>query len=111
MADYNDEIVEGGSGADVEMDGADEEANGRVLPFAEEGPDDPDKPRSSFISYLTSPVVTLMVGTGDSGTVLTAHQALLMSSPFFGAACADFADDGSVSGPPLPLHLAVARPS
>lgn len=63
------------------------------LPFAEGGEADP---RPTFISYLTSPVVTLIVGTGDNETILTAHQALLIQSPFFAEACAAFTNDGSV---------------
>jgi hypothetical protein len=67
---------------------------GIVLPFAEGGDSDP---RTTFISYLTSPVVTLIVGSAETETILTAHQALLVQSPFFADACAAFADDGSVS--------------
>ncbi|KAK6950532.1 hypothetical protein Daesc_008860 [Daldinia eschscholtzii] len=85
-------------GADVEM-GEGDEAEGTVarnrggdLPF----PDVSDvEPRTSFISYLTSPVVTLVVGSGETETILAAHQALLTQSPFFSDACAAFTDDGS----------------
>lgn len=34
-------------------------------------------------SYLRSPIVTLHIGSGDATTQLTAHQALLLRSPFF----------------------------
>lgn len=34
-------------------------------------------------SYLKSPVITLNIGTGDVATTLSAHQALLVKSPFF----------------------------
>ncbi|KAI8962825.1 hypothetical protein F5Y11DRAFT_321752 [Daldinia sp. FL1419] len=85
-------------GADVEM-GEGEEAEGTVarngsgdLPFAE-GAD--IEPRASFINYLISPVVTLVVGNGETETILSAHQALLTQSPFFFDACAAFTDDGS----------------
>ncbi|KAI0115426.1 hypothetical protein F4814DRAFT_322059 [Daldinia grandis] len=85
-------------GADVDMAEGDE-AEGTVtrnssgdLPFAE-GAD--IEPRISFISYLTSPVVTLVVGTGETETILSAHQALLTQSSFFSDACAAFTDDGS----------------
>ncbi|KAL1869199.1 hypothetical protein VTK73DRAFT_3200 [Phialemonium thermophilum] len=71
-------------------------ANGSELPFAEGGPDDtPPTPRVPFSQHLTSPVVTLIVGRGDSETILTAHQSLLTSSPYFAEQCALFADDGS----------------
>ncbi|KAJ9137098.1 BTB/POZ domain-containing protein [Pleurostoma richardsiae] len=86
------------SGADVEMaEGAEEEvANGRSdMPFAEEEIGEAPAERVTFISYLTSPVVTLLVGSGDHETILTAHQSLLTKSPYFYEACAQFADDGS----------------
>lgn len=93
-------------GTDVDMVEGDDaaeatDANGATdLPFAEEGPEDgPAAPRITFIQYLTSPVVTLLVGSGDSETILTAHQSLLTQSPFFAEACAEFANDGSVSIP------------
>ncbi|KAB5515492.1 hypothetical protein GE09DRAFT_1159781 [Coniochaeta sp. 2T2.1] len=90
-------------GTDVEMVEGDEaaataaDANGpSELPFAEEGPEEtPAAPRVTFIQYLTSPVVTLLVGSGDNETILTAHQSLLTQSPFFAEACAEFANDGS----------------
>lgn len=87
---------------DIEMvEGAEEaaaDANGSAdLPFAEDGPEEaPPAPRTTFIQYLTSPVVTLIVGSGDNEAILTAHQSLLTQSPFFAEACAEFANDGSV---------------
>lgn len=33
-------------------------------------------------SFLTSPIVEIVVGRGDDETVLTAHQTLLLESPF-----------------------------
>ncbi|KAI1419353.1 hypothetical protein F5Y12DRAFT_266486 [Xylaria sp. FL1777] len=81
----------------VEGEGAGDE--GVVLPFAEGGE---SEPRITFISYLTSPVVTLIVGNAENETILTAHQALLLQSPFFADACAAFADDGS------PRHIELA---
>ncbi|KAK3933928.1 hypothetical protein QBC46DRAFT_414371 [Diplogelasinospora grovesii] len=95
-------------GGDVEMEGAggpsgaagdkeeDTNANGSELPFAQEGPEDtPVAPRTTFLQYLTSPIVTLLIGSGDNETILTAHQGLLTQSSFFADACAEFADDGS----------------
>jgi hypothetical protein len=104
MADQN-EIVEdapAAPGADVEMgenEGTEAEgshANSRELPFAEEGLEDPAAPRVSFVQYLSTPIVTLLLGSGDNETVLTAHQGLLTQSPFFAEQCNDFTDDGSV---------------
>lgn len=115
MADsFTDDIIAdppANPGGDVEMgEGAEEGSasasvsaiananpNGSELLFAEEGPDDTPEVRVSFAQYLTSPVVTLIVGSSDAETILTAHQALLTQSPFFAEACAEFADDGSVS--------------
>lgn len=85
---------------DADMEGGDGEEegnlNGSVLPFAQEGPDDLAEARTNFITYLASPIVTLLVGSGESETVLTAHQALLTKSPYFQAACLEFSNDGSV---------------
>ncbi|KAI1265202.1 hypothetical protein F5Y18DRAFT_417321 [Xylariaceae sp. FL1019] len=96
--EFNPDVLEDQPTGDVEMAeeteqdpeaGADNTAD---LPFAEGGE---SEPRTTFISYLTSPVVTLVVGSAENETVLTAHQALLTQSPFFSDACAAFADDGS----------------
>lgn len=65
-----------------------------ALPFAE-GVEEEESARQTFMSYLMSPVVSLLVGA-EGGGVLTAHQALLEKSPYFKDACAAFAEDGSV---------------
>lgn len=63
--------------------------------------------RTSFSTYLTSPVVTLIVGSGDDGpTVITAHQALLTQSPYFRAICDAFEDRESVSPPSMRVPIA-----
>ncbi|KAK4997591.1 hypothetical protein LTR28_013932, partial [Elasticomyces elasticus] len=49
-------------------------------------------PRVTFTDYLKSPVVELVIGTGEEQTALTAHQGLLVRSPFFEQKCARFAD-------------------
>jgi hypothetical protein len=94
-----DPSINGDMPQDVQDDhGAD---NGRSgLPLAEEGGEDPAVPRPTFIQYLTSPVVTLVVGRGEAGALLTAHQSLLTQSPFFAEACAEFTDTVSVSRNP-----------
>lgn len=112
MADVNDDsIVEDSPaipGADVEMgEGLGEDDTTAVAGRSEilnegEGQGEEAQPvpeRTSFISYLTSPVVTLIVGSVENETILTAHQGLLVLSPFFKEACAQFSDDGSVSDP------------
>lgn len=97
------EMTEGGDATPAasqpaEVATATDPATGDNLPFAEGAPEDaPPPPRVSFMQYLTSPVVTLLVGSGDNETILTAHQSLLTQSPFFAEACAEFANDGSVS--------------
>ncbi|KAI0115723.1 hypothetical protein GGR51DRAFT_360615 [Nemania sp. FL0031] len=96
--EFNEPLIEeqpANPGDDVDMgegEGAAAGEEGMVLPFAEGGESDP---RPTFMSYLASPVVTLIVGSAQNETILTAHQALLVQSPFFVDACAAFADDGS----------------
>jgi len=119
MADINDDsIVEGSPakpGGDVEMaEGLGEDDTTAVAGRSEilnegEAEEEPVPERTSFISYLTSPVVTLIVGEGEGETILTAHQALLALSPFFKEACAQFSDDGSVSDSAAPLDPACTR--
>ena len=52
--------------------------------------------RVRYIDYLKSPVIGLLVGQGDEQALLTAHQALLITSPWFADACANFSDEVSV---------------
>ncbi|PHH92363.1 hypothetical protein CDD83_7741 [Cordyceps sp. RAO-2017] len=49
----------------------------------------------SFMSYLASPIVTLLVGRGEDQTLLSAHQGLLVKSPHFASICQSFVEDGS----------------
>lgn len=118
MSDYDDGVPDDAPVADAEMGDADEdEVNGHhAASFTELDDENSKPPRVEFVTHLTSPVVTLMVGSGERGAVLTAHQALLELSPFFSSACAEFADDGSVSPfshPPTPasrpIHLASSQ--
>ncbi|KAF2774398.1 hypothetical protein EJ03DRAFT_263038 [Teratosphaeria nubilosa] len=44
--------------------------------------------RATFLDYLRSPIIELVVGQGDEETALYAHQALLVQSPFFQEAVA-----------------------
>ncbi|KAL8938667.1 MAG: hypothetical protein Q9211_003099 [Gyalolechia sp. 1 TL-2023] len=81
---------------DVEMQGGDN--GGDVVEVAETGaaaegvPDQEEKPTqrdaadrllTQYRSYLKSPMVELLIGSGDSQTLLMAHKALLQKSPFF----------------------------
>lgn len=47
------------------------------------------------LSFLTSPIVEIVVGEGDKQTTLTAHQTLLLDSPFL----SEFVDKFDSSGP------------
>lgn len=61
------------------------------MPFAQEEVEQP----TTFMSYLASPIVTLIVGN-ESQTTLSAHQALLCKSPYFKTICDAFTEEGSV---------------
>ncbi|KAG0647656.1 hypothetical protein D0Z07_6778 [Hyphodiscus hymeniophilus] len=68
--------------------------NDNGLPFQEDAMEDVPA-RVTFIDYLKSPVINLLVGQGDEQALLTAHQALLVTSPWFAEACARFSDEVS----------------
>lgn len=62
-------------------------------------PDEVETPlptRVTFVDYLRSPIVELIVGRDDNKAILNAHQALLVRSPFFNDACAQFGSDTPV---------------
>ncbi|KAL8783936.1 MAG: hypothetical protein Q9213_004266 [Squamulea squamosa] len=90
------EVRVGGSGpadeGDVEMAGGDEGAEVIEIPevggedtVAEGGAAEEEKPaqRVTFVDYLKSPMIELLIGNGDAQTLLMAHKALLLKSPFF----------------------------
>lgn len=52
--------------------------------------------RVTFVDHLKSPIIELLIGEGDAQTILTAHQALLVQSPFFDEACSQFSDHTAV---------------
>ncbi|GAQ06929.1 hypothetical protein ALT_4250 [Aspergillus lentulus] len=54
------------------------------------------KPGLHFLDYLTSPIVELIVGKDEHETSLTAHQSLLLESPFLAQAVAAFSESGPV---------------
>ena len=104
---FTEEIAEETS-ADIEMAGDDTIAqveipapaviaaeDGDILPFQEEPLEDVSA-RVTYIDYLKSPIIGLLVGQGDEQALLTAHQALLVTSPWFADACGKFSDDVSV---------------
>jgi hypothetical protein len=83
-----EEIIQVGMGANVATNGEnglaiqDEEV---VIPT-----------RVTFVDHLRSPIVELLVGEGERQALLTAHQALLVQSPFFEDACSQFSDKALV---------------
>ncbi|KAI4230438.1 MAG: hypothetical protein L6R36_000067 [Xanthoria steineri] len=90
MADPQVQVGGGGTADqdDVEMQGGDEGADvvevGETV--GEEGDAaEEDKPaqRVTFIDYLKSPMIELLIGSGADQTLLMAHKALLTKSPFF----------------------------
>lgn len=50
-------------------------------------------PQTIFLEYLMSPIVQIIVGSGDEETTLTAHKALLAQSPWFEERLSDLPDD------------------
>lgn len=74
--------------------------NGDALPFQYETALEDGPARVTYVDYLKSPVISLLVGQGDEQALLTAHQALLTKSPWFAEACAKFSTDISVSSFP-----------
>ncbi|KAL9101001.1 MAG: hypothetical protein Q9163_003686 [Psora crenata] len=79
---------------DVEMQGGEDleiaETGAGEVPEGDEtiNVDKPSSRTPKFVHYLKSPIITLTVGSGDSQTTLTAHQALLIASPYFASAIA-----------------------
>ena len=81
---------------DVEMEGAEEEAaqfeNGDAADGAGEEEAEKSNPQTVFLDYLKSPIVELMVGSHNEATLLTAHSALLMQSPYFAEKLANLSE-------------------
>ena len=80
---------------DVEMAGEEE-----VADPADDGAADPEEtqvpasnPRTVFLDYLKSPIVRLVIGSGDEETTITAHSAILERSPYFGDKIAGLSPD------------------
>jgi hypothetical protein len=61
------------------------------------------QPRITFANYLSSPIVTLLIGSSDQ-SILSAHQGLLMQSPYFKDICDHFVEDGSPRQIELPEY-------
>lgn len=87
------DMTEGGAEG---AEGAEGETNpeGSEMPATEE---EPTNARTTFLDYLTSPIISLSIGPPDAPALLNAHQGLLSRSPYFAEVCQCFVDDGSVS--------------
>ncbi|RDW65333.1 hypothetical protein BP5796_10025 [Coleophoma crateriformis] len=112
LEDFHEEPAAEGTPADAEMGGevvieidaaAPELTTGEVeyivegagdneMPFAEV-PEEEIHTRTTYVDYLKSPIIGLLVGQGEEQCLLTAHQALLVQSPWFAEACSKFSDD------------------
>ncbi|KAL3425015.1 hypothetical protein PVAG01_04296 [Phlyctema vagabunda] len=79
---------------DAEAVESTEDAGDVELPFQNE-PEDEVPSRVTYIDYLKSPIIGLLVGQGEEQCLLTAHQGLLIQSPWFAEACGKFSDDVS----------------
>ncbi|KAK5211826.1 hypothetical protein LTR47_003754 [Exophiala xenobiotica] len=104
MADNDDPIQIADSGeADVEMGTAEEvqeveeegaEGEGDGDETVEANGDGPaSNPQTVFLEYLKSPIVQLVVGSGEDETTLTAHKAILTQSPYFSDLLSNVEDD------------------
>lgn len=87
-----DEVVEVEAGATVGEQNGDGE-NGLPVPDEE---DEAIPARVTYLDHLKSPIVELAIGRDDDQILLTAHQALLVQSPFFENACAQFDSNSAV---------------
>jgi hypothetical protein len=101
-----DEVLaeDDGAGADIEMGGEEFIAVESEAASADNGvgfevietETEEVAARVTYIDYLKSPIIEILVGEGDNVTVLSAHQALLVQSPFFEDACAQFSENAEV---------------
>lgn len=108
MADIDGTGNEEAISADVEM-GGDEvvvevtagestvvgDNDTEALPFQDDSSEE-TTPRTTYIDYLKSPIIGLLVGSGEEQALLTAHQALLVTSPWFADACSKFSESVNV---------------
>jgi len=93
MADQEPDVVVPEDVGDEEMAEAEgTEAVGDNEPTGLENIEPDVVERTTFLDYLRSPIIELTVGTGDDVTTLSAHQGLLVQSPFFSGQCAQFGD-------------------
>ncbi|KAG6000871.1 hypothetical protein E4U43_001476 [Claviceps pusilla] len=86
---------DGGAAGEQEQEHGQEQEQEQDQEQQPEQEEEQEPARLTFMSYLASPVVTLVIGQDDSQSLLTAHQALLQKSPYFKDICRQFVDDGS----------------
>jgi hypothetical protein len=86
-------VEETQAGADLEMEDAGETAAPEAVELGDIEPETPK--RVTFLDYLKSPIVELVVGSGEEQTTLFAHQAMLIKSPYFADICASFTEGSS----------------
>jgi len=105
MADTDENVQFGDIGeADVEMGTAEEAQEVEDdNPEGEGASDETDgtngsapNPQTIFLEYLKSPIVQLIVGSGDEETTLTAHKAILEQSPWFNERLSELSDDALI---------------
>jgi hypothetical protein len=89
-----------GHGEQAEQAGDAENGLASAEGAAEEAP----PPRVTYIDHLKSPIVTLLVGHGEEQAILTAHENLLIESPWFAETCAKFSSEFTVSPLKSPLQ-------
>ncbi|KAJ5547016.1 hypothetical protein N7494_004601 [Penicillium frequentans] len=66
-----------------------------VITLPDSQPDPPKKKNTDkFLDFLTSPTVEIIVGQGEDKTVVTAHQTLLLESPFLNEFVGKFGTSG-----------------
>lgn len=85
-----------GQGQSEQVEQTEDPENG--LASAEGAAEDEAPPtRVTYIDHLKSPIVTLLVGHGEEQAILTAHENLLIESPWFAEICAKFSSEFTVS--------------
>jgi hypothetical protein len=78
------------SSTSAEPLGGNDHHNGQLFP---DSPAEDAPARVTYTQYLKSPVITLVIGHGEDQALLTAHEALLMQSPWFAETCSKFSND------------------
>ncbi|KAF2705537.1 hypothetical protein K504DRAFT_439791 [Pleomassaria siparia CBS 279.74] len=102
MADIENQTpIEGTPGDDVEMEGADVAAGAGAGAGEGAGEDtglpdiEPETPKLVlFADYMRSPIVEVIVGTGEQRSTYSVHEAVLIKAPELARQCENFAPGG-----------------